>query len=97
LIKSEKMAAFGVMASRVAHEIQNPINFINNFSELSEELVRDIVSTGNEEPGYESASLLIENLKKINFHGKRAEAIVRDLQEHIRSGTTHEFFEPGKS
>ncbi len=93
LVRSEKMAAFGVMASRVAHEIQNPLNFVNNFSELSEELVNDLVLNENEDDRKESATTLLANLKKINHHGKRADAIVKLLQEHTRAGTAHEFFE----
>jgi len=97
LVKSEKMAAFGVMASRIAHEIQNPLNFVNNFSEISGELVQEIMEAPNESDKQESASLLKENLAKITHHGKRAEAIVRELQEHIRTGKAHEYFEEGKS
>jgi len=93
LVKSEKMAAFGVMASRVAHEIQNPLNFVNNFSELSADLLQDIVSSGNEEERKETAKSLLENLEKINHHGKRAGSIVKQLQEHTRAGTAHEYFE----
>lgn len=94
LIKSEKMAAFGVMASRVAHEIQNPLNFVNNFSELCEELIEDIMTSTDEQERKESAATLVENVQKINFHGRRAESIVKQLQEHTRSGTAHQYFEP---
>ncbi len=93
LVESEKMAAFGVIASRVAHEIQNPLNFVNNFSELSEDLVQDIVSSNNEQERIETAKPLLENLQKINHHGKRAATIVKELQEHTLKGTTQEFFE----
>jgi len=96
LVKSEKMAAFGVMASRIAHEIQNPLNFVNNFSEVSEELVQEIVSTTNEQERNSAVEVLKENLGKILHHGKRAETIVRELQEHIRTGTAHEYFENEK-
>ncbi|MCX6350626.1 MAG: tetratricopeptide repeat protein [Bacteroidetes bacterium] len=96
LIASEKMAAFGIMASRVAHEIQNPLNFVNNFSDISEELVEDILSAKNDEDRKEAGEILTENLKKINHHGKRAEAIVTELQKHIDAGTAQEFFEENK-
>lgn len=93
LIQSEKMAAFGVMASRVAHEIQNPLNFVNNFSELSKDLVSDFVTATSENEKSELAGELITNLDKINHHGKRAGEIVRQLQEHSRLGTAQDYFE----
>jgi tetratricopeptide (TPR) repeat protein len=93
LVQSEKMAAFGVMASRMAHEIQNPLNFVNNFSELSVDLAHEIIAGGNEEERKEVAEDLITNLEKINHHGKRAAAIITQLQEHARSGTAQQFFE----
>jgi len=93
LVQSEKMAAFGVMASRVAHEIQNPLNFVNNFSELSEELFADVINSSDQEEKKQSAELLLTNLKKINEHGKRAASIVKQLQERSSKGTAHEFFE----
>jgi len=97
LVQSEKMAAFGVMATRMAHEIQNPLNFVNNFSELSQDLVQDIISPGNEEEKIEAAQDLISNLEKINHHGKRAANIIDQLQKHARSGTVQQFFEEEKS
>jgi two-component system NtrC family sensor kinase len=97
LVMSEKMAAFGLVASRVAHEIHNPLNFINNFSELSEELIHDFISAKDEHEKRELSKELITNLKKINQHGKRAENIVKQLQEHTRSGTAHEFFEENQT
>ena len=57
LVQSEKMAAFGVMATRMAHEIQNPLNFVNNFSQISKELVHDILSSQDEEDKKETANL----------------------------------------
>ncbi|HMT27682.1 MAG TPA: histidine kinase dimerization/phospho-acceptor domain-containing protein [Bacteroidia bacterium] len=93
LVMSEKMAAFGTLASRVAHEIQNPLNFVNNFSELSDELIKELnpVNLPNEQK--ETLSLLSENIQKILHHGKRADQIVKQLQQHINEGTAHEFFE----
>jgi tetratricopeptide (TPR) repeat protein len=93
LIKSEKMAAFGVMAQRVAHEIQNPLNFVNNFSELAQEAVTDVIKSQSEEDQKQHADLLIVNLQKINEHGKRAAGIVKQLQDHSTKGTAQEFFE----
>ncbi|MBK7762168.1 MAG: tetratricopeptide repeat protein [Bacteroidetes bacterium] len=93
LVQSEKLAAFGVMASRVAHEIQNPLNFVNNFSEISQEMLDDFLQSENEVEKKETAGMLTSNLQKINEHGKRADAIVKKLLEHTRAGTAHEFFE----
>ncbi len=96
LIRSEKVAAFGVMAQRMAHEIQNPLNFVNNFSELSEELAVEIAQSKNLTEKKETAEYLLMNIKKIGEHGKRASDIVKQLQKHSSSGTAHEFFEENK-
>jgi hypothetical protein len=93
LVKSEKMAAFGVMASRVSHEILNPLNFVNNFSELAQETVTDVINSDSKEDKKENADILISNLQKINEHGKRATVIVKQLQKHSSEGTAQEFFE----
>ncbi|MBK8585767.1 MAG: tetratricopeptide repeat protein [Bacteroidetes bacterium] len=93
LIRSEKLAAFGVMASRVAHEIQNPLNFVNNFSEISKEIVTELISATDENEKKETSEILIDNLQRINEHGRRAADIVKQLQEHTLKGTAHEFFE----
>jgi len=97
LVQSEKMAAFGVMAKRMAHEIQNPLNFVNNFSEVSKDLVEEIVSSGNEEDKKESAHDLMSNLDIINRQGKKASKIIDELQEHARLGTVQQFFEEEKN
>jgi phosphoglycerate-specific signal transduction histidine kinase len=96
LIQSEKMAAFGVMATRMAHEIQNPLNFVNNFSDVSRHLVDEIVSSHTEEEKNEAAHLLANNLEKIHHHGNRAASIIHQLQEHARAGTAQEFFKEDK-
>jgi len=87
------MAAFGVLATRMAHEIQNPLNFVNNFSQISQELVHEVISSHDEGSKKESAGILISNLEKINHHGNRAAGIINKLQEHARSGKAQEFFE----
>jgi tetratricopeptide (TPR) repeat protein len=96
LIQSEKLAAFGILASRMAHEIQNPLNFVNNFSEMSVSLLDDVMTPKGEEEKKENEKLLKENLRIIREHGKRAAGIVRQLESHISKGTAHEFFEKEK-
>lgn len=97
LIQSEKMAAFGVMAQRVAHEIRNPLNFVHNFSEISQQLAHEIINEDNEDVKKETVQLLLTNLQKIIEHSKRADGIIKELQAHTRAGTTHEFFEEDKT
>ncbi len=96
LVKTEKMAAFGVMASRLGHEIQNPLNFVNNFSEIGDEIVDEVATAKTEDERKTAAKILKTYLQKINFHGKRAEKIVKQLQEHTRAGTAQQFFEEDK-
>jgi two-component system, NtrC family, sensor kinase len=93
LVQSEKMAAFGALATRMAHEIQNPLNFVNNFSQISQELAHEMISSSDERHRKENAEILISNLQKINHHGNRAAGIIDKLQEHARSGTAQEYFE----
>lgn len=93
LIENEKLAAFGTAASRMAHEIQNPLNFVNNFSTFSEELVLSIESSDTpESEKKEDMELLKETLRKISFHGKRASGIITELQGHTVKGTAEDFF-----
>ncbi|MBN3520994.1 hypothetical protein JYB62_13375 [Algoriphagus lutimaris] len=88
LIQSEKMASLGELTAGIAHEIQNPLNFVNNFSEVSDELVDEMneeLENGDIEEAKAIGKDLKENLSKINLHGKRADAIVKGMLEHSRA------------
>lgn len=93
LIQSEKLAAFGEMASRLAHEIQNPMNFVNNFSEISTELLKEIQEEKNDHIRNQSIDMLMRNLDKIHEHGTRAAVIIKLLEEHSSRGTMDVFLE----
>jgi signal transduction histidine kinase len=85
LIQQEKMASLGELTAGIAHEIQNPLNFVNNFSDVIKELVDELkleLTTGNTQSAIEIADDIKANEEKINHHGKRADAIVKGMLQH---------------
>ena len=88
LVTQEKLASLGHLTAGIAHEIQNPLNFVNNFSELCLELIRELSEEKNDDERKALLSNLANTVNKIHKHGKRADSIVRNMMLHSRTGSS---------
>ena len=93
LARQEKLAALGKLISNIAHEIQNPLNFVNNFSELAKEITAEIGKAKTDEERNELIFQLEENVSKINEHGIRADNIIKKMFKYLREGKGEELFD----
>ncbi|PRY06386.1 phospho-acceptor domain-containing protein [Pontibacter ummariensis] len=90
LVQKEKMASLGELTAGIAHEIQNPLNFVNNFSEVSKEMITELqqeLDTGDIDEAKAISVDIKQNLQKIHYHGSRADAIVKNMLQHSHGNT----------
>ncbi len=89
LVQNEKMASLGRLTAGIAHEIKNPLNFVNNFSSVSADMIKDLDEKTSREEYMEFLETIKQNLDKISHHGKRADSIIQSMLLHTRTGELH--------